>query len=456
MGLELHTKQNQALSQRVIQSVRILQMTSQELESYIDELALENPTMEVEKPRPESIDAHQQAYSVREQQTYFSMRQNNDDDYDPKDTWNMVEDSGETLREHLLSQLDLRQFSRDEIRILYYLLENLDGRGYLTEDASYVAQLYHTETAEVESLIARLQKLEPAGICARDLRECLRIQLAAAGCLDDALDHILDECLELLAKNKYAAIAGRTGITPGKAAQYAALIRSLDPKPGSRFFRHDDARYIVPDVYIFRSGDAFTISLNSSDCPRVAVNSFYQQMCLSTDDTEAKAYLEEKIRQSQWLQRCISQRQTTMQKVAEEIFRTQTAFFLQGPERLASMKLSDVAQAIGMHESTVSRAIDKKYLQCDYGVFPMQYFFQRKATARDSRAVAFQEQDFTSDGIKRALRQIIAEEDPKKPFSDRILCEKLETQGISISRRTVAKYRGEAGIPDASGRKNLY
>ena len=183
MSLNLQTKQNQTMSQRMIQSVRILQMTSQELDSYITDLALENPVMDVERPADESIDAYRQSYFAREQSSY--------------------------------------------------LLENLDGRGYLTEDAAFVAEQYDVETEDVERLIRHLQALEPVGVCARNLGECLRLQLKACGQLADALELILSECLELVAKNKYAAISGKLGISAGKAARYGALIRSLDPKPGS-------------------------------------------------------------------------------------------------------------------------------------------------------------------------------------------------------------------------------
>lgn len=455
MNLELQVKQNQALSQRMLQSVRILQMTSQELESYVDELALENPALDVERAASESIDAYQQDYAVREQDRYLTQRQNNDDDT-PGENWNFSTVQDETLREHLLSQLDLRSFPRRDALILAFLLESLDGRGYLTEDAAFVAERFQTAAEDVERLIRLLQALEPAGVCARSLKECLRLQLAAAGLLDDTLERIIEECLELVAKSKYAAIAARLGISASAAARYSALLRTLDPKPGSRFFRQDDARYIVPDVYVLRADGHFVISLNGTDSPAVAVNSYYQKLCDSTGDQETRTYLQEKIRQVQWLRQCIDQRQTTLRAVTEEIFKRQTAFFAKGPAQLLPMKMSEVAAAIDMHESTVSRAIDKKYLQCDYGVFPMSAFFQRRATARDRRSVAMDEQSFTSDAVKRMLQEIIRTEPPKKPFSDRVLCEKLMEQGVTISRRTVSKYREEAGIPDASGRKNLY
>lgn len=452
MNLDLRVKQNQAMSQRMLQSVRILQMTAQELERYVDELALENPALDVEHPASESIDAYQQTYAVQEQDRYLRLRQNNDDDT-PREDWNFSTGQAETLREHLLSQLDLRQLPRRDALIVAYLLENLDGKGYLTEDAGFVAGRFRTTTEDVERLIRLLQSLEPVGVCARSLEECLRLQLSAAGLLDDTLEQILAGCLELVAKSKHAAIAARLGISPANAARYSNLIRTLDPKPGSHFYHQDDARFIVPDVYIFRSNDSFTISLGGASGPAVAVNSYYQKLCDSTDDPETHTYLQEKIRQVQWLRQCIDQRQTTLRRVTEEIFKRQTAFFAQGPAQLLPMKMSEVAAAVEIHESTVSRAIDKKYLQCDYGVFPMSTFFQRRATARDRRAVAMDEQSFTSDAVKRMLLEIIQTEPPEKPFSDRVLCEELQKRGVTISRRTISKYREEAGIPDASGRK---
>lgn len=455
INLDLRVKQNQAMSQRMLQSVRILQMTAQELESYVDELALENPALDVEHPAEESIDAYQQTYAVQEQDRYLTLRQNNDDDT-PKESWNFSTNQDETLREYLLSQLDLRRFSRRDALILAYLLENLDGRGYLTEDSGFVASQFHVDAEEVEQMIHLLQSLEPAGVCARSLEECLMLQLSSAGLLDGTLERIISECLELVAKSKYAAIAAKLGISPAAAAKYSALIRTLDPKPGSHFYHQDDAHYIVPDVHIFRTGDHFIISLSGTGSPAVAVNSYYQKLCAGTDDQETRTYLQEKIKQVQWLRQCIDQRQSTLRRVAEEIFKRQTAFFMQGPSQLQPMKMSEVAASIEVHESTVSRTIDKKYLQCDYGVFPMSAFFRRRATARDRRSVAMDEQSFTSDAVKRMLQEIIQTEPPQKPFSDRILCEKLQEKGVTISRRTVAKYREEAGVPDASGRKRLY
>ena len=453
MALELDLRQSPALSQRMIQSVRILQMTAQELEGYLDELALENPTLDVEKPASESIDAYCDRYAAREEYRYRTLKQHNDDDYDPRDNWNLALPDGETLADHLRDQLDTRQFNRRELALLNAFLESLDERGYITADIETLSQRYGVSTETVEGLLRHLQALEPVGTCARTLAECLSLQLEAAGLLDDALSQLLNEGLELVARNKTVAIANRLGITPAEAAHYCEIIRALDPHPGARFFRPDETRYVTPDVYILRRAEGWQILLNDRDIPAVTVNSYYQKLYRRTEDAETKAFLEKKLGQAEWVRQCITQRQSTLRRVAEEILRRQETFFAEGSERLQSMKLVEIADALEIHESTVSRAVNGKYLLCDHGLFPMQALFQRKATARDSRSEATDAQDHTSTEIKRMLREIIRTENPRKPFSDRILGEKLAEQGATISRRTVAKYRDELGIPDASGRK---
>lgn len=187
--------------------------------------------------------------------------------------------------------------------------------------------------------------------------------------------------------------------------------------------------------------------------PAINVNSYYRQLSTNCEDKDVKEYLKKKIRQVEWVHQCISQRHSTIMKVSEEILARQYDFFRYGPGRLKPLKLADVAEALDIHESTVSRAVGRKYLQCSWGIFPMEIFFQRKATSRDTRSAAMEEQSFTPQDIKRELKDIIEKEDRRKPYSNRLLCEKLAERGISISRRTVAKYRDEEGIPGASGRK---
>lgn len=453
MSIELQLKQNQTLSQRMIQSIQILQMTSQELSQYISELALENPALDMTEPPKESLEQQQWLNSLREENHYLYQRQQNDDDYDPRDTWNFNTDQGETLRDYLWSQLITHTLTPEQTQISDFMLESLDSRGYLTESAAALSDYFHTDASVIEELVKLLQSLEPVGICARNLQECLKLQLNARGLLNPALTQLVDECLDLIAKNKIPAIARKLHLSAAEVTGYCQIIRSLNPKPGSAFYNREEMKYIIPDVTIIKFDNHFDIVLNHSSYPDITVNSYYQKMNEQTEDKEVKEYLNQKIHQVEWLKQCMTQRGKTLMSVTMEILKRQEDFFSHGPGHLHPLKLMDVAEAAGIHESTVSRAVDKKYLQCSWGVYPMMFFFQRSAAAHVSGTAVSSNQDFTNADVKRVLREIIGQEEKKKPYSDRILSEKLTERGLPISRRTVAKYRDEEGIPDASSRK---
>ena len=453
MAIELQTKQSQALSQRIIQSVQILQMTSQELEQYVNELALENPAMDVKEHSGESIEEQQWLNSLHEENHYLYQRQQDDDDYNPKDTWNFSTGQGETLYDYLWAQLLINDFSQEQLRILDFMLLNLDDRGYLTESVSDIADYLHADPAMVQSLLETVQSLEPVGVCAQNLKECLKLQLRARGLMTPTIMQLVDDCLELVAKNKIPAIARRLHLSAAEVTGYCQIIRSLNPKPGSAFYNREEMRYIVPDVTIVKFDDHFDIVLNHASYPEITVNSYYQKMNRQTDDTEVKEYLNQKIHQVEWVQQCIAQRGKTLMSVSREILEKQEDFFIYGPKHLHPLRLVDVAEAVGIHESTVSRAVDKKYLQCSWGVYPLAFFFQRAASSHSAVTSVSTNQSFTNTDVKQALHEIINQETKKKPFSDRILSEMLAERGMPVSRRTVAKYREEEGIPDASGRK---
>ncbi len=453
MALELQMKQNQALSQRMLQSVKILQMTSQELEQYINELALENPAMDVREKSGESIEQQQWQHSLYEETHYLYQRQNNDDDYDPKDSWNFKLDEGETLHEYLWSQIISENFTQTELAVLDYMLKNLDDKGYLTESVEDIAGYFHMSSSAIDPLLEVLQSLEPTGVCARNLPECLKLQLKARQLLTPVLSQLIDECLELIAKNKYPAIARKLHLTAAEVSAYCQIIKSLNPKPGSAFYNREEMKYIIPDVTIVKFDNHFDILLNESSYPDIQVNGYYEKLNRETDNEEVKDYLNNKIRQVEWIKQCIAQRGKTLMAVSKEILKRQEDFFAFGPEHLRPLKLADIAETIEVHESTISRAVDKKYLQCVWGVYPLSFFFQRNATAHTGGFSAKEPGSHTNASIKRALHEIIDGENKKKPYSDRILSEMLTEQGMPISRRTVAKYREEEGIPDASGRK---
>ena len=457
MDLKLQVKQTQTLSQRMIQSAEILQMTSQELNTYINELALENPVIDIVEPptaeeQRESIEQQEWLNSFNEENYYLYQRQNNDDDYDFKSSWNINTDDGETLQDYLWSQLITENFTDQETEIIKFMLECLDNKGYLEESTETSASYFGTDTEIVEDLLSDLQALDPSGVCARTLEECLKLQLERRDILTPVLESIIDNCLEMVAKNQIPAIARKLRLSPTETAGYCQIIKSLNPKPGVSFSSRDQLRYIIPDVTIVKFKDHFDILLNESMYPTIELNSYYRQMNQNPESSELKEYLGNKIRQAEWVKQCVTQRGKTLMQVSRAILEHQEEFFTFGPAHLNPLRLADIAQELDIHESTVSRAVSKKYLQCSWGVYPMNFFFSRSVAVQESSSESGT-QSVTAADIKRVLREIIEEENKKKPYSDRLLGEKLAERGISISRRTVAKYREEEGIADASGRK---
>ena len=458
MDLKLQVKQTQTLSQRMIQSAEILQMTSQELNTYINELALENPVIDIVEPptaqeQRESIEQQEWLNSFNEENYYLYQRQNNDDDYDFKSSWNINTDDGETLQDYLWSQLITENFTDQETEIIKFMLECLDNKGYLEESIETIASYFGTDTELVEDLLSDLQALDPSGVCARSLEECLKLQLERRNMLTPVLESIIDNCLEMVARNQIPAIARKLRLSPAETAGYCQIIKSLNPKPGVSFSSRDQLRYIIPDVTIVKFKDHFDILLNESMYPTIELNSYYRQMNQNPESSELKEYLGNKIRQAEWVKQCVTQRGKTLMQVSRAILEHQEEFFTFGPAHLSPLRLADIAQELDIHESTVSRAVSKKYLQCSWGVYPMNYFFSRSVAVQESSGNENGAQSVTAADIKRALREIIDAEDKKKPYSDRLLGEKLGERGITISRRTVAKYREEEEIADASGRK---
>ena len=452
MDLKLEAKQNQILSQRMIQSAEILQMTAEELNTYISELALENPVIDMVSPatpgRPESIEQRQWLNSFNEENYYLYQRQNNDDEYDFRDSWNIRTDEGETLSDYLWSQLITGDFTDQEQEILKFMLECLDDRGYLAEDLEHIADTFQISPEKAESLLETIQSLDPAGVGARSLEECLRLQLVRRQMATPALLSIVNQGLELVAKNQVNAIARKFRLSAGEAAGYCQLIKSLNPKPGVSFSSREKLRYIIPDVTIVKFKDSFSILLNESMYPSIAVNSYYRRLGQESQAQEVQDYLNHKIRQAEWVKQCIAQRTKTLMDVSKGILKRQEAFFAAGPSHLLPLTMAQLAEELDVHESTVSRAVSKKYLQCSWGVYPMSYFFSRKVGSSDSSSPGL-----TAGRIQEVMEEIIQAEDKKKPYSDRLLAEKLAERGITISRRTVAKYREERGIGDASSRK---
>lgn len=454
MKLSVLNQQKQAVSQKMIQASEILQMTSVQLETYLYEKSMENPVLELlEKPAEEfeqrGLEKYQWISEHDEQNRYLYQRIEQPD-------MELQERNGkedlETLKEYLWSQLIMENYSAKQEQILDYILESLDSKGYFQESIDTVALRLQVSSKEVEELLEVVQQMEPYGVGARNLEECLCLQLKAQGRLSEALNVFIKKHLKKMAKNQLPAIAKEMQVSLEKVKEYCQIVRELEPKPGARFSDVRQLSYIIPDVVIVKFRDHFSLMLNESLYPDISVNPEYVRMCNRQEDDEVKKYLTEKIHQVEWLKQCVAQRNKTLFSVAQVILLRQEAFFRRGKEYLRPLRMGEAAEVLGIHESTISRAVKQKYVQCTWGIFPMSYFFAKAAVERTDENGHTAVQTTASD-VKRQMLELIQNENHKKPYSDYVLARMLEERGFSISRRTITKYREELGIPSMSGRK---
>lgn len=466
MELTTTQQQQQLLSQQMIQSAGILQMTAQELTTYLQEMALENPVMEIhessaarENPdftsclHQRSAEEYQWLSASDESNRYFYEQQAQDGE-NPI-AWKFRKNNQpESLADALWEQLVSIPFRPKDAKTLKYMLASLDSWGYLREPLEQIAEKFEQPLDRTEQLLSVLQALDPPGVGARTISECLLLQLKRQMDCPSQLEFIVTNCLDLLAKNQIPAIAKKAGVPVKEASRLCQIIRSLNPKPGSIYSNEGISRYIQPDILIQQKHGTCTVVLNENLYPQLSINQYYRQLSKNTEEAEVKQYLLDKIRQVEWIRTCIAQRNDTLYRTASAILEHQQDFFTQGTGALKPLRLSDIADALKLHESTISRAVRNKYLQCSHGVFPLNYFFSGSLTSQKETDSSSGKEPVSAEAAKTALRKLIEQENKEKPWSDRILSEKLEEMGIPISRRTVAKYRESLGIPDASGRKD--
>lgn len=450
MELKMEISQNMALSQKMIQSTEILQMGSLELENYIKELAVDNPVVDLEDdsevPSPEDDLMRKLEWlnsSDEQNRVYYSQ------DYSSQegDQWNFSVDEGEDLADYLMSQLIGSEYTDQELEVLNFMALCLDSKGYFSEELEDVARRYGIPQEKAASLLSVLQGLEPAGVGARDLKECLLLQLDRLNIQDIVVRTVISDHLELLGKNQLHVIARKMKVGTDAIAFAAKIIKGLNPKPGNSFSSREHLKYITPDVTVVRLGGYYEILLNEYMYPKININSYYMNLLRGDASKDTKSYVTEKVHQAQWIKNCISQRNRTLISVTKAIVDAQEPFFANGPGHLRPMKLMDIAQELEVHESTVSRAVRDKYMQCSWGIYPLNYFFSKGIATNNAFSTV------TPEEVKRTIREIIEGENKKKPMSDRLISEALASRGINISRRTVSKYREEEGIKDASGRK---
>lgn len=452
--------QQQMLSPQMRQSLEILQATALELQQLVRQEIETNPVLEEEVPEEEAPaeeseeDAEEDFEDLRRLEEDWSNysadgAQNFDATSDARRRQFLEGVTPpETLAQHLEKQLGRLALDPVQRRVATLLVGNLNEDGYLAATPEEVADEAGAETAEVIEVLHLLQTLEPSGVGARDLSECLRLQLARRGEGRSTAARIADGYLDLLGRKKFAEIASALRVPQDEVREAGALIATLNPKPG-RSFAGEVAQVLAPDVIIEKTGDDFAVSLVRDSVPQLRISRTYRDLLgEAAGAAEVRSYLREKIRGGKFLIKSIQQRQQTILAIAREIASRQRAFLEEGVSALAPMTMAQVADAVGVHETTVSRAIAGKTVATPQGVFDMKFFFTSGYRAADGAAVS-------STSVKDAIAALIRGEDPLKPLSDQQIVQKLSADGLAVARRTVAKYREALGILPSHLRKSF-
>ena len=468
LGYDLTIEQTQKLTMtpELIQAIQILQFNTQELDEFVQDELMQNPVLEFDKTydeknrdevsKSEEMDAkacEQADIDLREKvkeaeyddisYKQWEYSRDKDEDY----SFEQFVSKEETLEDSLLLQLTFSSLKGEDLKIGRFLVEAIDDNGYLTVTTEEVAKVFQVETEKVEEVLDVIQTFEPSGVGARDLKECLIIQLAARGLLEDTVEYIILHHLEDLGENKLNKVAKALGLPIGQVQMVCDLIRSLEPKPGRSFASGSNVKYITPDVTVEKIDGEYQVITNEYSAPRLMVSPYYTNLARSAlDDMELNKYLNEKYNAAIWLIKSIEQRKQTIFNVVDAVIKHQKDFLDHGTKYLKTLTLKQVADDLGIHESTISRAINGKYMQTPRGVFEIKYFFSSGVTGSDGEGVS-------SNSIKSMIKDIIDGEDPKNPYSDQDMVKLLSDRGIEISRRTVAKYREGLNILSSSKRR---
>jgi RNA polymerase sigma-54 factor len=469
----LKLSQQLVITQQIQQAIKLLQLTHLELVTEVQQEMVENPTLEEQpgtSPDPAVLSEMRDARSddrSQEQEAgadggdkidwesflsgYTSSprtgpRVSSYEDLPPIEASLVAADS---LADHLLWQLQMQSATDDEHAAARTIIHNLDHRGYLTVDLEAVAEQAGVDMDAVEGAQEIILSLDPLGCGAQDLSECLLVQARLMNPEDPFLPQIIQRHLPNIEKRNYNAIARDLGIDLEDAIEYHRMIQKLEPIPG-RNFASTDGQYITPDIYVMKIGNEWHIVLNEDGLPKLRVSPYYQRMLEGGKASkEDRDYIKGRIQSAAFLIQSIHRRQRTIYKVMKSILEKQMPFFEGGVSQLKPMVLRDVAEDIGVHESTVSRATTNKYVQCPQGVLELKFFFNAAIPKVGGGDVA-------SEAVKSRIRQMISKEDPKKPLSDQALVELLRAEGLKVARRTVAKYRDEQGILPSSKRKSVF
>ena len=500
-NLSQTTSQRQVLQQRLILTqelqlfLKLIQMTTLELKDYLEEQLIENPTLEeTEETKEKSENSSEEAgidYSMTGDSRLFG-NENSDmphyssrqymDDGEEEGAWENRISSPDSLTEHLTWQLEVSDFTAEEKQIGSVIIGNTNEDGYLDIDVEEIGRLYlhgpreqadTNEDAEdagiepedsrinddslkpdkeltdkIKNVLRRIQTtFDPTGTCSRDLKECLKIQALDLGYTEDCIVcKLIEHHLEDIDSKDFFEIADCLGCSVDEVKDALMVISTLEPKPGRPYYEKDPEKYVVPDFYVYKVGNELQVQLNR-DFPKVRISAYYRNLLKKEKSLppDAKLFLKEKIEAAQRIMKCLDEREAAVKKIIAKIVEVQRDFFEHGTDYIKPLILKDVAQSVGVHESTVSRITSRRYIQTPQGIIELKSLFSRKIETSHGKEVSFER-------VKSMIKEIVAEELPESPYSDEDISKILERRNIIVARRTVAKYRKTLKIPSSSAR----
>jgi len=454
-GYNLIQEQKLALTQEMKLSIKVLQMSASELREFIDNEFTENPVLEIKEDYTDNTqDSNKELdkYDYKEMIKYLEFDNYGGQSYgsydDEVSPFNFISEK-KSLKEYLHEQLaDIEEDSFIK-GIADYIIESLDNRGYLEISIEEIARELEISSTFVEKALDVVQELEPYGIGARNLKECLKLELIHLGLINEILEGIVDDHLEDLANNKYRNIADRFNISQREAQRYGDVIKKLEPKPSSGFYTGEDVKFIMPDAQIRNIQGEYYIIMNDKLIPSLSINNVYKQVINSGEKSDTSKYVKEKLDKALFLIKSIEQRRSTLYNVLEKVVEKQKDFFDKGLNFLKPMTLKDISEEIEVHESTVSRAIKDKYILTTFGTIRIKELFSTGVASKENS------EDISVVKIKNKIKELIDVENKMKPLSDQFICDELNKEDMNISRRTVAKYREEMEIKASCKRKRL-
>jgi RNA polymerase sigma-54 factor len=475
---KLHTKlvEKLILTPSLQQAIKLLPMSTLELVDLLNQEMVENPMLEevpTEELQPAEAAAQTEKTEGEEQAATAAAEKGDnwddsdyeyffgdylDDGYRPRTPQEVKElppientlSTSTSLSDHLMWQLSMQTDDERLRAIGTAIIGNVDDDGYLVASLDEIAGMGPWPVEEVEQALQLIQRFDPIGVAARDLQECLLLQIRNLQLEGTPTERIVVDHLRLLQNHQIPEIARRLGLSIDELKEHVEIIKRLDPKPGSRY-NPSQAHYVIPDVYVMKVEDQYVAVLNEEGLPQLRISPVYRRLLdkNTEQNSETRAYVKDKFRSALWLIKSVEQRQKTIHKVATSIINFQRDFLDYGIEHLRPLVLRDVANDIGMHESTVSRVVTNKYMHTPQGVFELKYFFHSGISSSYGESVS-------SVTIKNRIRKIIENEDPRRPLSDSKIVSILQHEGLVLARRTIAKYREELKIPTSNQRKVLY